>query len=578
MTEEGTQLNRKNAQIYISCAYADFRSAESLLQGLKEGGWHLVCAERNAPHFSIATAPIEDCDLVLAFISGDYISDRDSLVLELSYAACALRQPFILTAAEELHGLPPDVEMLAAKDGIIPFEQVEAALSEWASKPITEQPPIKLERRYAYKPFTACEEEYAFVSYAHDDAFRIYPIIEAIYEQGWNLWYDEGIRISERYLPEIARHVRNCEVFLLFVTECSLRRPFVIDFELAYAKKLKKQLIPIMVEDVPFEQSGVLPSELNKRLWGSDMRNYGKRIAKAPKDRQGEEYDISELPKDEDFCFKYKYYGDGIKLEGYWGDSGDVVIPEEYCGFPIRALNADLFESRGRHNKAPISSIVFPESIVRIPKFRLLPSQVQPRIKLRIPGYDLSYSFDQMFFHSYNTGNLTELGLVLISSVFFLIVMSIGIGLLTCNIISDAVSGIIPQIPDKIIQIAWVIICISLCLMSLIPIRAAAKLKPLVICLRNSAAHKEAKRNNHRIRFMRKKAVVMDTDKPEPQGKVKKQINTLWRFLSTCRRLVCSSMSFIKKVSTLIKRLTSIILTRLRLTAPGHCWCSYLRP
>ncbi len=299
-----------------------------------------------ASSLKLSGCPLEECDCALAFISEAYLADRNAFVSELSYAACALHKPYILVLLQELSSLPPDLEMLAAKDGFTPIEEIPAALERIAATENPAPPPIPPERRYAAKPFEACEQQFAFVSYAHDDASRVYPIIRELYETGWNLWYDEGIRITERYLPEIARHVRECEVFLLFVTERSVKRPFVIDFELAYAKLLRKKIIPIMidaVERLPEAIAGierVAPRDAAMALRESGFEYFGARTATAPKDKSDVEYDLQTPPPMEDY--RFSYYGDGIKLESYYGESGKVVIPGEYYGLPVRMLSEDL--------------------------------------------------------------------------------------------------------------------------------------------------------------------------------------------------------------------------------------------
>ena len=44
-------------------------------------------------------------------------------------------------------------------------------------------------------PFKAYQgdEPYIFVSYAHEDSDAVYPEIEWLRDQGFNIWYDEGI-------------------------------------------------------------------------------------------------------------------------------------------------------------------------------------------------------------------------------------------------------------------------------------------------------------------------------------------------------------------------------------------------
>lgn len=355
-------MQSENIRIFISSTPSDSQRVRPVLRRLETARWQLMCSNRHAQTLSLSAGDIGDADLVVAFIGMDYLKDRDAFMAELSYAACALRKPYILVALEELRELSADVEMLAAKNGFVTQEHIESALEKWANTPPREWPSFLTQQRHVFKPFEACEEQYAFVSYAHDDASAIYPVIKDLYEAGWNLWYDEGIRITERYLPEIAQHVRDCEIFLLFVTECSIGRPFVIDFELAYAQRLGKRIVPVMmdlVEQMPegtAELAKTAPDEtLEHALKDFEIQNHGKRTAVPPKDKKDEEYDLTQLTPMRDY--KYRVSGDGLWLEKYTGDASYVTVPEEHCGLPIRGLSATFL------NQKKISRIMIPPSV-----------------------------------------------------------------------------------------------------------------------------------------------------------------------------------------------------------------------
>jgi hypothetical protein len=70
-------------------------------------------------------------------------------------------------------------------------------------------------------------------------------VVKSIFEAGWDLWYDEGIKITKRYLKTIAEHLKQCNLFILMLTLCCLERPFVIDYELEYAQKLEVKIITV---------------------------------------------------------------------------------------------------------------------------------------------------------------------------------------------------------------------------------------------------------------------------------------------------------------------------------------------
>jgi TolB-like protein/tetratricopeptide (TPR) repeat protein len=70
------------------------------------------------------------------------------------------------------------------------------------------------------RPFPAYkgEQPYIFVSYAHEDAELVYPEIMRLKEQGFEVWYDEGISPGSTWRDEVALALTQCTVFLYYVT------------------------------------------------------------------------------------------------------------------------------------------------------------------------------------------------------------------------------------------------------------------------------------------------------------------------------------------------------------------------
>ena len=115
-------------------------------------------------------------------------------------------------------------------------------------------------------PFEACEEKpYIFASYAHDDNERVFPLIKRLFETGYNVWYDEGIEIDTAYNRVIAAHVRECGVFVLFVSRRSMSSDYVVNKEFDFASRGKKRIIPLFLDDVKEKE---LPPEVAMFLKG----------------------------------------------------------------------------------------------------------------------------------------------------------------------------------------------------------------------------------------------------------------------------------------------------------------------
>ncbi len=69
-------------------------------------------------------------------------------------------------------------------------------------------------------PFEAYmgNEPFLFISYTHKDKSEVYPIIEKLYNNGINIWYDEGIPLSTDWCNTLAEKILDCQVFLSFIS------------------------------------------------------------------------------------------------------------------------------------------------------------------------------------------------------------------------------------------------------------------------------------------------------------------------------------------------------------------------
>lgn len=82
-------------------------------------------------------------------------------------------------------------------------------------------------------------ENYIFVSYAHKDAEKVLPVMTALHDRGYRIWYDEGITPGSEWPENIAQHLNSCALFLAFVTPNSMASPNCrreINFALAKQK------------------------------------------------------------------------------------------------------------------------------------------------------------------------------------------------------------------------------------------------------------------------------------------------------------------------------------------------------
>jgi tetratricopeptide (TPR) repeat protein len=117
-------------------------------------------------------------------------------------------------------------------------------------------------------PFTAYDgdEPFVFVSYSHIDRLQVYPIIDYLNKTGMNIWYDEGIPISEDWKESIVENLERCSAFVVFIT------PHIIDSEyvrkeISFALKKKKPFFSIYLKETE------LPSKLEFEIGDIQFMN-----------------------------------------------------------------------------------------------------------------------------------------------------------------------------------------------------------------------------------------------------------------------------------------------------------------
>ena len=98
------------------------------------------------------------------------------------------------------------------------------------------------------KPYKG-DENYIFISYSHRDIDEVLSFIETLQENGYNVWYDEGIDPGTEWDENIAKHIRECAYFISFITEDYIQSQNCRD-ELTYARDLNKERLLIYGEDV----------------------------------------------------------------------------------------------------------------------------------------------------------------------------------------------------------------------------------------------------------------------------------------------------------------------------------------
>ena len=99
---------------------------------------------------------------------------------------------------------------------------------------------------------------YIFVSYAHADGAAM-PINRALADEGYRVWYDDGIQAGSSFPDYIADRLHDCSCVIVLVSRSSLTSGWCRN-EVEYALDLGRPVLPVYLEDVE------LPRALRMRL------------------------------------------------------------------------------------------------------------------------------------------------------------------------------------------------------------------------------------------------------------------------------------------------------------------------
>ena len=104
-----------------------------------------------------------------------------------------------------------------------------------------------MNRKDLFKPYDG-NEKYIFVSYNHDDSETVYDIITGFHERGYRLWHDKGIPVGDNFLVQLAKRVKECEVFFCFLSPEYITSQYCMR-ELSFAVSNRRTIVPIMLTD-----------------------------------------------------------------------------------------------------------------------------------------------------------------------------------------------------------------------------------------------------------------------------------------------------------------------------------------
>lgn len=114
--------------------------------------------------------------------------------------------------------------------------------------PVAGDPEVYEVIQTGFEAYTG-DEPYLFISYSHRDTKKVYPILDALHEKKYRIWYDESCENGNDFRDELRHRIEDAEAVILFVSKHSMASPFC-GMEIIVARENGKRLYPIYLDNV----------------------------------------------------------------------------------------------------------------------------------------------------------------------------------------------------------------------------------------------------------------------------------------------------------------------------------------
>ena len=92
------------------------------------------------------------------------------------------------------------------------------------------------------------KEKLIFISYAHKDSDSVLPVIASLLQEGYNVWFDEGIEAGTEWPATIETKLSESSLVIAFISNASIESQNCRN-EINYATSLGKEILTVYLED-----------------------------------------------------------------------------------------------------------------------------------------------------------------------------------------------------------------------------------------------------------------------------------------------------------------------------------------
>ena len=91
------------------------------------------------------------------------------------------------------------------------------------------------------------KDPFVFVSYAQADWSEVEQIVIGLKRKMCRIWYDEGLTPGDSWNDDLARHIKECSCFIVFLSATSMSSPYVRS-EINYAIAKGRKITPVLLD------------------------------------------------------------------------------------------------------------------------------------------------------------------------------------------------------------------------------------------------------------------------------------------------------------------------------------------
>ena len=252
-------------KIYLAYSDRDKKEAAHIAGILEKNGFPCFMASRDLlpgqNYIESITTAIQNAPMMIV-IAGDNTFDSHQIIREISYAS-QMNKPILtamLNPQVDLRG-PASYYLAYSKNFDLTSSEGEHQMLAYVkelSDGFSAQENVSSDRSKPDKPYDG-KEPYVFISYAHKDMDKVFAVIKKLQEEGFRVWYDEGIDPATEWDENIAQHIVDCGYLIAFISKNYINSNNCKD-EINFARDLDKDRLLVYIEDT------ALPLGMSMRL------------------------------------------------------------------------------------------------------------------------------------------------------------------------------------------------------------------------------------------------------------------------------------------------------------------------